>query len=157
MPFTPRRVVDRERLVIGHADERRLRVVRTGSERVREVEDVLVEERHLTRGIGVVEVDDRPECPARHRHPDAVAQYWFRSFLKSKRRTSSSPSAEGNVNPAASGSITVAPAVVSAWTAASNESSTAGGVGTFGSKPFRPARVGPSRAPLRPFGSANFV
>ncbi|TMH83809.1 MAG: hypothetical protein E6H49_00980 [Betaproteobacteria bacterium] len=89
--------------------------------------------------------------------PTRVAKYAARSLRNSKSRTRNSPSAAAKVNPAASRSMTMAPASVSFAKAASMASVTGCGVGTNGSKPLRPTRVRPIRAPLRPFGSTNCV
>ena len=68
-------VVDRERLVVGQAAEEGLRVVaRIGSagvHRLRELEDLLEEVRHLARGVRAVERDRVGEGLVRHRDADA--------------------------------------------------------------------------------------
>src|ERR1700738_1805472 len=49
-------VIDRERLVVGKA-EVRIDKVRIKIDRLREIEDVLIKERHLDVGQSVVEID----------------------------------------------------------------------------------------------------
>src|SRR6266702_3976914 len=87
--------------------------------------------------------------------PTRVAKYARTSLRKSNSSIRNSPSVGEKVKPAASRSITVAPAAVSASTAASNASSTGCGVGTNGSNPPNPTRVTPSFAPWRPFLFTN--
>ena len=88
--------------------------------------------------------------------PVRVAKYFATSCLKSKSSTKSSPSAGAKVKPAASRSITLAPAALSAATAFSNSSSTGWGVVTF-VKPLSPTRVTPIFVPTSPFGLTNWV
>src|SRR5207237_6162459 len=62
-------VVDRQRLVVRDgilAIAQRLRRVWIGVQRVRQIEDVLVEERHLEVGVGIVEVDRRLQVFTRY-------------------------------------------------------------------------------------------
>src|SRR5262249_35026654 len=61
-------VVDGQRLVVGKAAKHRLGIVGTGCQRVGEVEDVLIEERHLHVGMGIVEIDGGLQSPAGDRH-----------------------------------------------------------------------------------------
>src|SRR4051812_3777337 len=63
-------MVDLQRLVVGQAKVR-IDIVRVELDRLRQLEDVLVKERHLYVGVGVVEVDRSLQCPARHRDTDA--------------------------------------------------------------------------------------
>src|SRR5215472_18434509 len=60
-----------ERLVVGHPSEGGLWVVWAGRERVAEVEDVLIEERHLDVRMSVVEVDSALQRTARNWDADA--------------------------------------------------------------------------------------
>ena len=67
-------MVDGERLIVGQPAEDRLRIIRTGRQRIGQIPKVLVEERHLDVRMGVVEVDGGLQRPARHRHADARAE-----------------------------------------------------------------------------------
>src|SRR5215471_15029581 len=60
-----------ERLVIRQAAERGLWVIRAGRKGVAEVEDILVEERHLDVRMGIVEIDGGLQSAARHWHTGA--------------------------------------------------------------------------------------
>src|SRR5262245_53391738 len=61
-------VVDGERLVIGKAAKDRLRIIGAGGKRVGQVEDVLIEERHLDVSMGIVEIDRGLQSPAGDRY-----------------------------------------------------------------------------------------
>src|SRR5215471_15591087 len=60
-----------KRLVVRQPAERGLWVIRAGREGVAEVEDVLVEERHLDVRMGIVEIDGGLQSAARHWHAGA--------------------------------------------------------------------------------------
>src|SRR5215467_2144312 len=64
-------LVGRQRLVVGLPAKGRLRVVRTRRHAVAEIEDVLVEERHLLPCVRVVEIDERLQRPTRARYSAA--------------------------------------------------------------------------------------
>src|ERR1700716_3120479 len=63
-------VIDRERLVVGKA-EVRIDKVRIKIDRLREIEDVLIKERHLDVGMSVVEIDRGLKIAAGHRDTGA--------------------------------------------------------------------------------------
>ncbi len=108
-------LVDGERLVVGHAAKDGLRIVGARRERHRQLEDVLVEVRHLDVRMRVVEVDRVLQRTAGHRHARArreICLHVVAEVEAAARGTRHRP--EAKVNPAASRSITVAPASVNA-------------------------------------------
>src|ERR1700730_1136718 len=63
-------VINRERLIV-RKSEIRIDKVRIEIDGLREIEDVLVKERHLNAGMSVVEIDRGLKIPAGDRHSDA--------------------------------------------------------------------------------------
>src|SRR5438105_11801595 len=63
-------VINGQRLVVGEAAEGWLRIVHAGSKRRTKVEDILIEERHLDGGIGVIEIDGGLQRSAGHWYSD---------------------------------------------------------------------------------------
>ena len=70
-------MAERSRGEAGHDNSGR------GSVSLREVEDILIEERHLRVRMSIVEVDGGLQRPARHRHADAGRKIGSTSNLKS--------------------------------------------------------------------------
>src|SRR5215472_3327363 len=64
-------VVNGQRLIVGKPSEYRLGIIGTGCKRVGEVENVLVEERHLHIGVSVIEIDRALQIAAGYGYADS--------------------------------------------------------------------------------------
>jgi len=126
-------------------------------QRGRQVEDVLVEERHLPVLVGVVEVDGGLEGPPATGTPDAGGEVRGEVVPELEEQDEELAVRRGESEPRGVEVDDDGAGLVSFAKAASIASVTGCGVGTSGSKPLRPTRVRPIRAPLRPFGSTNRV
>jgi len=67
----PKGLVSGKRLVVSHAAESRLRIVRSGWHGGNQVPDVLIKEWHLGLRVGVIERDGVVQGLAGHGHPNA--------------------------------------------------------------------------------------